>query len=86
MARLPEYYNIGNRENLTNENLLEIIEDMYQQLALAVNQKPDINVREIDGQVTDTFSANGTINLNNLTQKVEMLVARTATAVTWKTL
>jgi len=86
MAKVPEYYNIGSREDLTVERLLEVLEDMYKQLAIAVNKKPDLYIRGTDGQVTDTFLNNGDLNLNSTTQKVEMLVDRTAIAVTWKTL
>lgn len=86
MAKVPEYYNIGNRENLTIERLLEILEDMYKQLAIALNKKPDLYQRTTDGQTSDTFLSNGDININTTTQKVEMLVDRTATTVTWKTL
>ena len=86
MAKVPEYYNIGNRENLTIERLLEILEDMYKQLAIAVNKKPDLYQRTTDGLVSDTILGNGTININTNTQKVEMLVDRTSTTVTWKTL
>lgn len=86
MAKVPEYYNIGNRDNLTIERLLEILEDMYKQLAIAVNKKPDLYQRTTDGQASDTFLSNGDININENTQKVEMLVDRTSTTVTWKTL
>jgi len=89
MAKVQEYYNIGSREDLTLERLLEIIENMYKQLATAINKKPDLYERATDGQVTDTFLSNGDFNLNTTTQKVEMLVSRTAIApisVTWKTL
>jgi len=86
MAKVPEYYNIGKKENLTIERLLEILEDMYKQLAVQINKKPDLYERATDGQTTDTFLSNGSININTTTQKVEMLVDRTATTVTWKAL
>ena len=84
MAKIPEYYNIGDREELTNERMLEIIEDIYKQLAVAVNKKPDFYERNTDGLVTDTFLNNGDINLNSLTGGVEFLTAHpTQTSVTW---
>lgn len=86
MAKLPEEYNIGSDKELTLEKLLDIMIDMYQQLAIQINKKPDLYQRTTDGQVADTFLSNGDINLNTTTQKVEMLVNRTATTVTWKTL
>jgi len=86
MAKLPEYYNVGNRDNLTVEILLEMLTDIYQQLAMAINKKPDLYERDTNGQASDTFLANGSLNLNKTTQVVEMLVNRTATTVTWKTL
>ena len=86
MAKIPESYNLGKRENLKIEDLLVILEDMYSQLAVAVNKKPDLYQRATDGQVGDTFLSNGDLNLNTNTQVVEMLVDRTATTVTWQTL
>jgi len=86
MAKIPEYFNIGNRNNINTERLLEIVEDMYKQLALAINKKPDLYQRTTDGQVTDTFLSTGDININENTQQVETLVDRDATTVTWKTL
>ncbi len=87
MARIPEYFNIGNREDLTVEGLLLILERMYTDLAVAVNTKPDIIQRTTNGQTTDTFLANGDININLNTNKVEMLTNHpTQTTVTWTTL
>lgn len=86
MAKIPEHYNIGNRDDLTIEQLLEILEDMYKQLAIAVNKKPDLYERTTNGQTSDTFLSNGDLNLNTNTKVVQMLVGRTPIAVTWKTL
>lgn len=86
MAKIPEIYNIGSNEDLTLEKLLDTMLDMYTQLAIQLNKKPDLYQRATDGQVSDTFLSNGDININTTTQKVEMLVNRTATTVTWKTL
>lgn len=84
MARLPEYFNIGDRADLTPENLLLIIERMYTDLAIALNSKPDLYQRTTDGQVGDTFLAQGSININLNTNKVEMLTNHTSpTTVTW---
>ena len=84
MARLPEVFNIGDRTNLTVEHLLVLMERMYIDLAEAVNSKPDLYQRQTDGQVDDTFLAQGSININLLTDKVEMLTNHTsATTVTW---
>jgi hypothetical protein len=85
MAKISEYYNIGNRNDLSQERLLEIIEDMYQILATAVNKKPDFFERSTDGQTADTELANGSLNLNSSTKKIEMLVDHpTSSTVTWK--
>jgi len=86
MAKIPEIYNIGSKENLSVEMLLDIILEMYQQLAIQLNKKPDLYKRDTDGLASDTFLGTGDININIATQKVEMLVDRTATTVTWKTL
>jgi hypothetical protein len=88
MARIPDRFNIGDRENLTVERLLLIIEEMYMDLAEAVNKKPDVYIRTTDGQITDTALSIGDININSTTfptPKIEMLVAHpTPQTVTWK--
>ena len=87
MARVPEYFNVGDREEMTIEQLLVIVEELYTQLAVALNQKPDLVQRTTNGLVTDTFLSNGTININSNTNRVEMLTNHpTATTVTWVTL
>lgn len=87
MARIPENFNVGEREVLTIEGLLLIIERMYTDLAVAINTKPDVVQRNVDGQVGDTFLAQGTFNINLSTDKVEMLTNHpTQTTVTWTTL
>ena len=94
MARLPEVFNTGDRADITPEQLLILIERMYMDIAEAVNSKPDLYQREDttgpnsgDGQVEDTFLAQGSININLTTNKVEMLTNHSsATTVTWITL
>ena len=84
MAELPESFNFGNVDDLTNERLLVILQRMYVDLATAINQKPDLVERTTDGQTTDTFLANGTININSSTNKVEILTNHpTQATVTW---
>lgn len=87
MARIPEVFNVGSREVLTVEDLLLVIERLYIDLAVAINSKPDLVQRNVDGQTTDTFLAQGTININLTTDKVEMLTNHiNPTTVTWKQL
>lgn len=87
MARISDTFNIGDRDNLTLERLLELLERAYMDLAEAINSKPDLYERTTDGLVTDTFLAQGSININSTTQKVEMLTAHpSSTTVTWTTL
>lgn len=84
MAKVPEYFNVGSREDMTIERLLIVIEELYTQLAVALNQKPDLVQRTTDGLTTDTFLSNGTVNINSSTNKVEMLTNHpTSTSVTW---
>ena len=87
MAKLSETYQAGSTDNLSIEQLYLIILDMYKDLAVAMNRKPDVVKRESDGLTTDVLLAIGTLNLNTTTQKVEMLTAHpTTTTVTWTTL
>jgi hypothetical protein len=87
MAQIPEYFSVGDRVNIDADRLLIILEEIYTQLAIAINQKVSVVQRTTNGLVTDTFLPNGTININNSTNKVEMLTNHpTATTVTWTTL
>jgi len=86
MAKIPEHYNMGSREKVTPERLFELIERMYTDIAVAVNKKPDIYETDVDGVVGATYLANGDININNATNKVEMVTNHGSTTVTWKTL
>lgn len=54
---------------------------MYEDLATAVNGKPDLYQRTTDGQTTDTFLAQGAININLNTNKVEMLTNHSSPSV-----
>lgn len=84
MAKISETFNIGDRNDLSPEKLLELLEILYTDLAIAINKKPDLIERTVDGQTTDTFLSNGDININTSTLKVEMLTSHTSpTAVTW---
>lgn len=85
MARLPETFTFGNVDNI--EELLDRLTRMYIDLAVAINQKPDLVERASDGKTTDVFLSNGTLNINSSTQKVEMLTKHVnSSTVAWKTL
>lgn len=85
--RLPDTFTLGDRNDITPEQLLILMEQMYLDMARAINSKPDIYFRDTDGQTSDTFLANGSINVNLSTNKVEMLTNHTSsTTVTWTTL
>ncbi len=84
MAKLPNTFNFGSETDMTMEQLVVKLQRMYEDLAEAVNLKPDLYQRNTDGQTTDTFLANGSININLSTNKVEMLTNHsTPTAVVW---
>ena len=87
MAKLQEYYDVGDRRQMTVDRLLLVVEDVYKQLAAALNQKPDVFQRSTDGLTTDTFLSNGDMNINTSTLKIEMLAEHsTISTVVWKTL
>lgn len=77
MARIPNTFNFGETDELTLEELVVKLQRMYMDLAEAVNSKPDLYQRTTDGQTTDTFLAQGSININTTTLKVEMLTEHT---------
>jgi hypothetical protein len=85
MAKIQENYNVGNRDDITTDQLVRILEDMYKTLAVAINKKPDFFQRTTDGLVTDSQLSNGSINLNTNTKKLQILVDHpTSSTVTWK--
>ncbi len=94
MAQVPQTFQIGDRSNITMEQLLNIIERMYIDLATAVNSKPDLYQRTVNGMPenadpTNTSLAQGSININTKTNLVQMLtqhVSINPPLVTWTTL
>jgi hypothetical protein len=85
MARIQNDFDFGDPRNMNFEKLLLRLEEMYRDIAEALNKKPEVYVRAENGQTTDTFLNIGDININSSTNKIEMLVAHpTQTAVTWK--
>jgi len=87
VVKISENYDIGNRDNVTPERLLEMLEDMYRDLAIAINRKPDVYVRTTDGSTTDILLSDGDLTINSSSNKVEILTKHSSpTAVFWKTL
>lgn len=86
MVKISETFATGDVDDMSVEQLLRLIQDMYTTLAVAINRKPDIVERASDGVATDTFLSNGDININTSSDKVEMVTnhpAGTPTIVTW---
>lgn len=83
VGKIASNFNVGDKENLTPELLLELMEKMYRDLAEAVNGKPDVFERTTDGQTSDTILSNGSFNINSTTQKVEILTEHSGSSVTW---
>ena len=87
MARIPESFDFGPIGDLTKEELLRYIQQIYTTLAIALNRKPDIIQRQVDGSTADYFLSNGDININLSTNKVEMVTNHdTISTVIWTTL
>lgn len=84
MAKIPEYLQVGDRSNMSVEELLRIVEQLYRDIAINLNKKPDVYQRTTDGLTSDVFLNNGDFNININTRKVEMLTTHdTSTTVTW---
>lgn len=82
MSKLPESYDFNDSEDISE--LKRQLSDMYKILSSAINQKPDIYERITDGLTTDTSLANGDININSSTGKIQMLNSHpTQTSVNW---
>ena len=86
MASIPNTFNFGDTDGMSVEELVEKLKRMYMDLAEAVNSKPDLYQRTTNGLASDTFLAQGSININTSTNKVEMLTNHAAATVTWTTL
>ena len=86
MTKISETYNLGDEADLNLEEILLRIQEMYRDLAVAINRKPDVYTRQSDGVTSETFLSNGDININLSTNKVEMLTNHAASTVTWTTL
>lgn len=92
MPKIKERFNVGDRSNIDMERLLDLMEEMYKDLAVAINRKPDVIFREpasdgVSGPIPkgDVFLSNGDINVNVDTHKIEMLVEHVdTTTVVWK--
>ena len=84
MAKLIETFNFGNKENMNVAELIDRLQEMYRDIATAVNKKPDVYQRNTDGSASDTFLSNGDININLSSDKVEMITNHpTFSTVTW---
>jgi hypothetical protein len=86
VARISETFEFSDLSNMTMETLILNLDRMYKDLATALNSKPDLYERTTDGQTNETFLAQGSININISTNKVEMLTNHQATTVTWTTI
>lgn len=87
MARIPNTFNFPDPKDMDMTKLMLVLDRMYMDLAEAVNSKPDLYQRDTDGLTDDVSLANGSININSLTDKVEMLTNHIdPSTVTWTTL
>jgi len=52
VANLPEYFNFGDTSQMNVEELLVVLQRMYTDLASAINSKPDLTQRTVNGVPT----------------------------------
>lgn len=84
LAKISETFDFGDVEDMTQERMMRSFQEAYTTLATAINRKPDVYTRDTDGQATETVLANGDININLSTDKVEMITNHTSpTNITW---
>lgn len=89
MARLSENYELGNDKDLSFNELLKRIQEMYTQLARAINQKADVVVRNSATDNSETFLSDGTIYINQgATPSTVQILSKhpTRTSVIWTTI
>lgn len=84
MPKIQEKYPIGSFKDLTTEELARMLDQMYTDLAVAINRRIELVERDTDGQASDVFLSNGTVNINTNTNQVEMLTEHdTISTVVW---
>jgi len=92
VVRIADTFEFGDPDTMDFQTLLVKLNRMYLDLAEAVNSKPDLYQRNVngvptDGDPSDTFLAQGSININTTTDKVEVLTNHVSpTVVTWTTI
>lgn len=92
MARISNTFDFGDPDKMDFATLLLKLNRMYLDIAESLNSKPDLYERNVngvptDGDPTDVFLAQGSININTTTNKVEMLTNHVSpTLVTWTTI
>lgn len=77
MTKISEEFPLGNIDEMDVRELAYNMQKMYRTLAVAINSKITVVVRDDDGQATDTFLPVGTININDDALKVEILTSYT---------
>ena len=85
MAKIRETINFGNKEDLPLDLIAKEFEKAHKDLAIAVNGKPDLVVRDVAGSNTENFLSDGTINIDTTGPTVEIITSRSASGatVTW---
>lgn len=87
MPWLNTQFNFG-RGNGISEELKRILADMYEKLAEEVNRRPDVVFKSANPGATDTRYRQGTIWINQSTDKVYVLTSKVAAtgAANWSLL
>ena len=87
MPKIAETFYFGDIEKMDASELAKRLSEMYEILSIAINKRVEVVERTTNGQPTDYSYSNGTVNINNSTNKVEMLTNHdTATTVIWSAL
>ena len=72
MVKIKEYYQVGNREDITREGLLVLLEDMYKDLAAANNEGEATNIKAwctFDGEgANGSKTITGQSNISDVTK------------------
>lgn len=88
MPKVKDRLIIGDKSQITVEKLLEIIEDLYSELARAINSGPSIYVQEAtDANATYTFASIGDIHIRKDSATIKMCTDHTdSVTVQWTTI
>lgn len=86
MPKIAEEYPFGDPRTMSLEELANTLKEMYRDLAIAINKKPDVYFDDADAPTDAVYLSDGDlwVNQDSGNEKVQILERHDSTsAVTW---